>query len=189
MQLISTAKEDTNQVKLLIELGTLLEEAIPDTALYFYGKATEISERIDAKEFIAESLILIGFNHQTRGSSEKTLEYFQKALEISEEIDNKDKISRCFVNIGLVFHDQGSYDTAIEYYLKSQAVASEANLKGAMTFSFNNLGRAYYDQGSYEEAIDYYLKALSWSIQSCSKIVHDIHNIQQSRFTNSKLIC
>ncbi len=160
MQLISIAKEDTNQVKLLLELGKTLEESIPDTALYFYGKAIEISERIDAKEFIAQGLILTGFNHQTRGSSEKTIEYFQKALEISKEIDDKNKISRCFVNIGLVFHDQGSYDTAIEYYLKSVAIASEADLKRAMTFSFNNLGRAYYDQGSYEEAIEYYLKAL-----------------------------
>jgi len=159
-QLVSIAREDTNQVKLLIELGKILEESTPDTALYFYGKAIEISERIDAKEFIAESLILTGFNHQTRGSSEETIEYFQKALEISREIEDKDKISRCFVNIGLVFHDQGSCDKAIEYYLKSLEVASEADIKRAMTFSFNNLGRAYYDQGSYEEAIAYYLKAL-----------------------------
>lgn len=159
-QLVITAKEDTNKVKLLIELGAVYENSNPDTALYFYDHALELSERIDAKEFEAQSLILIGFNHQTRGSSEQTIEYFQKALEICEDIKDSEQISRCYVNMGLVYHDQGSYGTAIEYYLKSLETASEAGHKAVMTFAYNNLGRAYYDQGSYEEAIDFYLKAL-----------------------------
>jgi signal transduction histidine kinase/Tfp pilus assembly protein PilF len=157
---VATVKDDTNKVKLLIEIGEQYKNTIPDTAIYYFHRALEIAENIDAKEFIAMSLIRIGVNLQINGSSDKASEYLERALKISEEIGDKEKITTCYVNIGVIYHDQGSYDKAIEYYIKSLETAKEINFKKGLSWGYNNLGRAYYDQGSYDESIDYYLKAL-----------------------------
>jgi serine phosphatase RsbU (regulator of sigma subunit)/Tfp pilus assembly protein PilF len=157
---VAIAKNDTNKVKLLIEIGELYRNSIPDTALYYYQKALDISENIGAKEFIAQNLIILGANLQIKGSSDKAIKYLERALKISEEIGDKEKISTSYLNIGIINHDQGSYDKAIEYYLKSLETAKEINFKKGLSRSYLNLGRAYFDQGSYEESIESYLNSI-----------------------------
>jgi len=157
--LVGIAKDDTNKVKLLIEIGEL-NKNIPDTLLHFYQKALEIAENIEAKKFIAQCLIAIGANLQNSGSIDKATRYIERALKISEEIGDKEKITTCYVNIGIINHELGLYDKAIEYYLKALETAKEINFKRGLSSSYNSLGIAYFDQGSYDESIDYYLKAL-----------------------------
>jgi len=157
---ISISKDDTNKVKLLIEIGEQYRNSIPDTALSYYHSALEISEKIKSKEFIAQSLIIIGANLQTLGTADTTNEYFERALKISEEIGDKEKISTCYLNIGLSNHDLGYYEKAIGYYLKSLETANEINFEKGVSRIYNNLGRVYFDQGSYNKSIENYLKAL-----------------------------
>jgi serine phosphatase RsbU (regulator of sigma subunit)/Tfp pilus assembly protein PilF len=154
------AKDDTNKVMLLIDIGEQYKNSIPDTALSYYHKALDLADHLRAKEFIAQSLIIIGVNLNIMGLSEKATDYLERALMISEEIKNKAKISTCNLNLGIIYHDKGSYDTAIVYYLKSLETAKEVNFKKGISRSYNNLGRVYYDKGSYEESIDSYLKSL-----------------------------
>lgn len=158
--MVASTKYDTNRIKLLLQIGELYKNTIPDTAFYYYHEALEIAENIEEKKFIAQSLIIIGVNLQISGAYNTATEYLERALKISEEIDDKMKISTCYLNIGIINHDQGSYDKAIEYYLKSLEMAKEIDFKKGLSWSYNNLGRAYYDQGSYEESIEFYLKAL-----------------------------
>jgi serine phosphatase RsbU (regulator of sigma subunit)/Tfp pilus assembly protein PilF len=159
-KVVLSVKDDTNKVKLLIDIGEQYKNSIPDTALSYYHKALELAENINAKEFIAQSLIIIGVNLNMTGLTEKATDYLERALKISEEINNKEKISTCNLNLGIIYHDKGSYDTAIEYYLKSLETSKEVNFKKGISRSYNNLGRAYFDQGSYEKSIDSYLKSL-----------------------------
>ncbi|MDX2415013.1 MAG: tetratricopeptide repeat protein [Bacteroidales bacterium] len=159
-QVIDVAKDDTNKVKLLFEIGEQYTNFAPDTALYHFQNALDLSQSIKAKSFIAKSLIRIGVTIQNRGSYEDANEYFQQALKLAEEISDLQILSSAYVNIGLVHHDQGSYDLAIEYYNKSLKSAFEINYLSGLSWSYNNLGRAYYDKGSYENAIEFYLNAL-----------------------------
>ena len=157
---VAIAKDDTNKVKLLIDIGEQYINTLPDIAFFYYQKALDVSEKIESKEFTAWSLIIIGSNLQQDGSSDTAAGYIERALKISEEISDKKKISTCYLNIGLINHNKGLYDKAIEYYFKALETAKEINFKNGLSMSYNNLGRAYYDQGSYEESIGYYLKAL-----------------------------
>jgi len=157
---VAIKNDDTAKVKLLIEIGELYRNSIPDTAFIYYHRALELAENLNAKQFIAQSLIIIGANLQINGLPDTASGYFYKALQISEEIGDKRKISTCFLNFGLIFHDQGSYDKAIDYYLRSLKTAEEVGFQVGYTRSYNNLGRAYFDQGLYDESIEYYLKAL-----------------------------
>jgi len=156
----TVATDDTNKIKLLIEIGQQYRDIIPDTAFNYYHAALRIAEKIEAKGFIAQCLIIIGANLQINGSSDQATDYLERALKISEEIGDKKKISTCYLNIGLIYHDQGTYDKAIEFYLKSLETAKEINFKKGISRSYNILGSAYFDQGSYEKSIDSYLRSL-----------------------------
>jgi serine phosphatase RsbU (regulator of sigma subunit)/tetratricopeptide (TPR) repeat protein len=157
---VASARDDTNKVKLFYTLGEQYRYTIIDTAIYYYQQALDISEKIDSKKFTAQCLIAVGANLQRNGLSDKAIECLERALSISEEIGDKVKISTSSLNIGIIKHDQGLYDTAIEYYLKSLETAKEIDFKIGESRSYNNLGRAYFDQGLYDESIDNYLKAL-----------------------------
>lgn len=158
--IVDLAKNDTTKVKLLIEIGEQFRSSKPDTALLYFYQALEIAEDIDAKEFIAQCLIIIGVNIQIYESPDKAIGYLERALELSEEIGDKEKMSTCYLNIGYNNLDNGSYESAIEFFKKSMEVAQEINFKIGMSRSYNGLGIAYYDQGSYKESIESYLKAL-----------------------------
>ena len=159
-RIIPISKNDTNKVKLFIDIGEQYRNSIPDTALYYYHSALEIAQNIKSKEFIAQSLIIIGSNLNTNGSPDEANVYLERALEISEEIGDKEKISTCYLGIGIIKHDLGLFDTAIEYYLKSLETANEIDFKKGLSRSYNNLGIVYFDQGSYEKSIESYLKSL-----------------------------
>jgi serine phosphatase RsbU (regulator of sigma subunit)/Tfp pilus assembly protein PilF len=156
---LTIAKNDTNKVKVFIAIGEQYRNNT-DSLLYFYQKALEIAENIEAKKFIAQCLIAMGANIQNLGLNDKASEYIERALKISEEIGDKAKITTCYVNIGIINHERGSYDKAIEYYLKALETAKEANYVRGISLSYKSLGIAYYDQGYYDKSIDCYLKAL-----------------------------
>jgi signal transduction histidine kinase/Tfp pilus assembly protein PilF len=158
--LVIIAKDDTSKVKVLIEIGEQYRDFKPDTAFSYYHKALEIAENVQANEFIAQCLIIIGANLQINGAPDKAAGYLERALKISQEIGDKKKMSTCYLNIGLIHQDQGSYDKAVEFYLKSLETAKEINFKKGLSRSYNSLGRVSFDRGAYDESIGYYLQAL-----------------------------
>lgn len=158
--LTANANDDTNKVKMLYALGEQYRFTKIDTAIYYYQEALSIAEKINAKEYIAQSLIAAGANLHRTGSSDKAIEYLERSLRLSEETGDKVRISTSALNIGIILHDQGLYEEAVEYYLKSLKTAQEIDFKMGSSRSYNNLGRVYYDQGLYDESIDNYLKAL-----------------------------
>ena len=111
--------EDTSKIKLYLELGDQYKYTIPDTALFYYQKAFDISKSINTKNFIAQCSYKIGIVHRNIGSYDESIKHFLRALKIKVELEDKNGMSMCFIKIGSVHYYQGSYDKAIEYYLKA----------------------------------------------------------------------
>jgi len=157
---ITVSKNDTNKVKILYEIGNQYERSILDSALYYYNEALKVAEDIEEKKFIAQCLISIGFNLNTKGVNEKAIQYLERALKISEKLEDKEKISSCYLGLGAIHQDTGSYEMAIEFFLKALENAKEIEFKKGISRSYNLLGIVYYDQGSYDQSIESYLQAL-----------------------------
>ncbi len=159
-QLIVTAKQDTNKVKLLLDLGYQYQYTISDTALFYYHRALNISEEIKAEKFIAKCLRYIGIIQMQQGTYDKAISYFFKSLKIFEELEDKKGMSDSYIYIGIVHYFQGSYDKAISYYLKSLKIFEELGNKKGMSNCYGSIGNVHNSQGAYNKAISYYLKSL-----------------------------
>jgi len=154
------AKHDTTRIKTYLNIGDIFEHQIPDTALYFYNKALELSQKTKNNKLTAKSLRYIGIVHQSQGSYDKAIEYYLKSLKIYEELGDKKGMSKSYNNIGLVHKNQGLYDKAIEYFLESLKINKEMGNKKLVSSNYNNIGVVHDYQGSYDKAIEYYLKSL-----------------------------
>ncbi len=192
-QVITTTPNDTNKVKLLLQLGYQYENIIPDTALFYYQKALDISKNIKTKKFIAKCLTYIGIVYENQGSYDKAIEYYLKSLNIFKELGNKKGIANCYINIGNIHSMQGSYNKAMKYYLKALKVKKELGDKQGMSNCYNNIGNVYENQSSYDKAIKYYLKSLKideelGDKQGMSKCYNNIGNVNYYQGSYDKAI-
>ena len=73
-QLIDKAKQDTNQVKLLVQVGNNYFSRIPDSALLYFQEALEISDKLDYKWGLAESNRRIGISYRHKGFNDRAIE-------------------------------------------------------------------------------------------------------------------
>ena len=175
MSELEKANEDTSKIKLHLEIGDQYKNSIPDTALFYYQKALDISENINAKKFLAQCLRYIGIIHAKQGFYDTAIEYFLKSLKIFEElvtlseVERKKGMSGCYNNIGMVRQIQGSYDNAISYYLKALEIDEEIGNKKGMSKCYNDIGTIYSYQGSNDKAIEYFLKSLKISEELVDK--------------------
>ncbi len=166
------AKHDTTRIKTFLHIGDVYEYLIQDTALFYYQKAVDLSNKAlkltssHAKTYDrifslkSNSLNYIGIFHSNQGSYDKAIKYYMLSLKIDEELGNKKGISQSYINIGVVHSNQGSYDKAIKYYLQSLKIFEEIGDKKGMPTCLMNIGIAYSDNGNYNKAIEYYLQSL-----------------------------
>ncbi|PLX08659.1 MAG: hypothetical protein C0594_05990 [Marinilabiliales bacterium] len=189
LNVFKQAKHDTLRVQAYIDIGYICEDDFPDTAIYYYTKATEMvdiaignipnrksgtinSNIIEYKlvDLKAESLLNRGRVHIDLGNFDKALESCFESLIIYEELvasgtEAKEKIgkigvSNCYRRIGIIHMEKGNYHKAIEYYHKSLKIEEESDHKEGIAACYLNIGYIYYYQESYDKALEYFLKSL-----------------------------
>ena len=162
-QIITLAKQDTNKVITLLELGDQYEHNKPDSALVCYHRALDISKEIKSQTLIAKCSRYIGIIYYYQGFYTKAIDYHIKSLNASKKIGDNKGISGSYNNIGLVYEYQGAYTKAISYYLKSLKISEEIGDKKVIQSACNNIGGIHYNQGAYDEALSYFFKSLKIS--------------------------
>ena len=176
-QIITLAKQDTNKVITLLELGDQYEHNKPDSALVYYHRALDISKQFKSQKLIAKCSRYIGIIYYYQGFYTKAIDYHIKSLNAYKIIGDKKGISGSYNNIGLVYEYQGAYTKAISYYLKSLKISEEIGDKKVIQSAYNNIGGIHYNQGSYDEALSYFFKSLKISKEiGIKKGVADSYN-------------
>jgi serine phosphatase RsbU (regulator of sigma subunit)/tetratricopeptide (TPR) repeat protein len=157
---LSTIKEDTSRVKLLIELGDNYRYLEIDSSSAYTHKAIKLAEQIDAKGFLADALIDAGINHQIKGIYDSAIHFFQKSLEVATEMGDRKRIEIYYAQSASLYHDMGLYDSAVANYSKCLNMAKERGSESGQAWLYNCLGVVCYEQGLFDEAVRYYLQAL-----------------------------
>ena len=170
---------DTNQVKVLINIGNQYKFNVPDTALIYYDKALKIANNINAKELAAKSLKNIGTAYYYQSNYKKASEYWLKALKINEEIDDKKGIAANLGNIGIAYDCQSDYVKALEFYNKALKINTDIGNKSSIAINLVNIGIVLTSQSEYTKALEYYKKALiiSEEIGNKNSIASNMVNI------------
>jgi tetratricopeptide (TPR) repeat protein len=126
---LKTALYDSSRIKILVKIGNIYTNCVPDSAKYFYDIALTISKRTDNKKYIAKTYVGIGNIYCKKGEYNKSLEIYKKALEIFEKTGDIEEIPGVYHNIGNIYACLSNYEKAVEYYLKSLKIAEKTKNK------------------------------------------------------------
>jgi signal transduction histidine kinase len=163
MSLLKTAREDTGRVLLLIKIGNDYERNQPDSAVYFYKTAGDLSRKIHydvgVLKYIANYTAVL--NMQDKLDESLTLN--KQAIELAQKIHNANYLGVAYGNTAAVYELMHMHKLCIEYYLKCIAAFEQLHNEERLAVAYGNLASIYSDIDQNEKAIWYGFKAISIS--------------------------
>ena len=154
------ANEDTNKVKLLIDLSHTYYSINPNEGLRFGEQGLALAEKLDWHKGRANANRTIAGNYGY-GKSDyvMALKYSFKALDQFTEIEDKTGTARILGDIGVEYWYQSDYPSALKYYFDALRINEEINNKADIAATLVNIGIVYNSQKEYQKALEYMVKA------------------------------
>lgn len=158
---------DVSRLRTYINIGDLFEYHIPDSAIYWYEKASDTvftQEQIKLhpkrSAISALSYRFIGNVYADMGEYNKSQLYYENSLRISEVLADKTGVSNCQICLGIIHKNKGEFPKAIHNYEKALIIKEELGDKRGISMCLNNLGIVYRSLGDYRKAANYYERSL-----------------------------
>ena len=154
------AHDDTNKVKLLIDLSHTYYSINPDEGLKFGKQGLALAEKLDWKKGIGNACRTIAGNYGF-GKSDyaNALKYSVQALEQFKAIEDKLGTARILSDIGVIHWYQANYPNALKYYFDALSINEEINNKPDIAVTLCNIGIVYNSQKDYQKALGYLTRA------------------------------
>ncbi len=160
-QLIQEAEEDTNKVKLLLELTKHYEATSIENAVDAGFKGINLAMKLKNKRLATEGFRIIGDACTFQGDFEAALNYYRKGLESANDYGDSITIATHRYNVGVAHYYLGNHEEALKYQLDAIGIFDKYNQQKAKASAVNCIGNIYYSQGNYEKAKEYYVEAVS----------------------------
>jgi tetratricopeptide (TPR) repeat protein len=152
--------EDTNKVKLLIDLSHTYYSINPDEGLRYGKSALALAEKLAWKKGIANAYRTIAGNYGFGKSDYATaLEYSLKGLQQFREIRDKTGTARMLSDIGVIHWYLSQYPDALKYYFDALRINEEIGNKPDIAVTLCNIGIVYNSEKEYQKALNYITKA------------------------------
>ncbi len=175
----ASVREDTNGVKLLVNLSYAYCNTNPDEGLKHAAHALAIAKTIHWRPGEALAFNELGNNYRGKSAYPEALDYFFKALRIDEEAGAIQAAGMVSANIGTVYYFRKAYPRALEYYFKSAKAADIVGDKSDQQLAAGNIGMVYYSLEQYTEALRYMERSLRLAEELDNKrgIINQLSNI------------
>jgi signal transduction histidine kinase len=163
-RILLTAKEDTNKVNKLLQLGKDYMSSAPEEAISYSMQARDLAQKLRFNPGKAFALKNIGMVYYNQTKYVETIEYWKQSYLLFDSIGDRVNEALLLSNLGSVYMNQGDDAKALEYYLKSLQLAEQTGDKHKIAIAMVNIGTVYSNNKfTYEKALEYYLKALPLS--------------------------
>ncbi len=174
-----TAKTDTSQIMVLIEIASLYRNSHADTCITLASQALKESEKIRFEKGKAWAWNRIAFGYRTKAKYTEALDYIQKSLALFQQIKEEKGVAMGWSNLGYIYEKQGKYSQALEYYQKSLDVREKMGDKQGLASTLGNIASIYDSQSNYPQALEYYQKSLKIRDELSEKpdISTDLYNL------------
>jgi len=164
LNLLKTAKEDTNKVNALNALSEQLWYTSNYTnARKYADSALRIAEKLNFRKGIGIAFSNIGIVCQRQGNLKEALQSHEISLKIFEESGNKSKVAFAYVNMADIHDRQANYPEAWKTCLASLKISEEIRDKKEMAAAYNEMGNINLTQSNHEEALKNYFTSLEMS--------------------------
>ncbi|MDJ1479682.1 sensor histidine kinase [Cytophagaceae bacterium YF14B1] len=176
------AREDTNKVLLYIALGQQYEDSKVDSAIHFFRKAGELSEKI---KFVKGTLkYLANYTNvlNRQGKYTESLRLNQKAVAIAQKNNLKLETAKAYANLAANYQYQDEIDKSLNYYLKASSIFEDLKFDTGLYVMYANLCALYGNKlEQYENALLYADKAIVLARKQNNKL--GIASVQINRST------
>ena len=163
--------EDTNQVKLILDIGFLYRNNEPLKAIEYGEKGLRLAQKINWQAGIGKGYNTLGTAYKAQSNYLKALEHFQNALSVFEAQGNKRSQSIVLMNIGTIYRPLKEYAKAREYYHKALMLTDGLGMKRETGQLYGNIAVTYFEEENVDTATIYNLKALKIFVE-----INDQHN-------------
>ncbi len=161
LSLLPTVKQDSNTVKLYINIGEQYETNNPEIAKQYYRKAGKLSASIGYVTGYCRYAADYSAVLNMQGNYDSSLIVNQKSLEAAQSANNELLITKSLFNIGNCYNYMEQYETALNYYQKIAPYFEKTKNKAYKSLFYDVMHMLYQNLERYDKAIFYGEKALA----------------------------
>jgi signal transduction histidine kinase len=154
-KLLEKAPDDTNRVKLFLDIANKVYFYKPNVSLEYSEKALQLARDLKYKNGIVNSLNLAGESSRLTGDYPKALQFQLEALEISREIKNEFIESNSLGFVGVIYMELNEYRQALQYFLPAIIIKDRLPASPAGIFILANTGTSYDHLNKFDSALHY----------------------------------
>lgn len=168
LNLLNITEDDSSKISLYLETAKFYQNTNLDKALFYYKKASDLSELLNLPFQKSESNRWIGVCFMLKGNYTEAIIHLEYALSILQHLEKNQAQqntstpkSAIYGNMGSVYYSRSSYAKALEYYFKALKMYQELSDEKGQAFIYGNIGLVYKEQLAYDKALLYFTKALN----------------------------
>ena len=135
--------EDTNRVLLYISIGQQFENSIPDSAIFYYTKARDLSEKLKYVTGEMKYLSNITYVLNAQSKYDSALSLNLRSVELAKGHGTPQQLAACLGNVASSYLYLEMYENAIDYYLQASDLIAETGNKQYQSILYNNLAIIY----------------------------------------------
>ncbi|WP_264565748.1 tetratricopeptide repeat protein [Flavobacterium sp. N3904] len=160
--------EPNKKVRLLIQIGYIVEKKDLDSGLFYYKKALAF-EKKTTDTLLARVYSNIGSANLLKGNIDICLDYQLKALKIYERYPSNSGILKVYNSIALVYFYQGDFAKALVKFNQVNSLLDKNIIKDARKVNqikgklLNNIGIIYDNKNQMDLALEYFMQASTYS--------------------------
>lgn len=178
-QAAKRGQRDTNTVNALYRYGELLENDLPDSALFYYTRAQSMAREIGYTKGEADfaSYALPVYNN--RGQYRIGLDLAREALVLYKKLGRPRDLAIGYLNVGSEWQYLSDFRTAADNYLEARRYAEQCNDLRLLRITNNNLASVFLSLSEFTKGRDYALKGLHYArvLQSDAAIASSLYNL------------
>jgi tetratricopeptide (TPR) repeat protein len=151
---------DSNRLKVLLRLASILRSSATSDALIYGHQALILSDSLKIAEAKGSALQILGLIYNTRMDYRNSLFYSFQALRVYETMGIDDGMAYAYNAVGLVYYSMKKQDLAKQYYAEAIRLFESSGNHRQLSIIYNNMGNVLTEEGKLEESLQYYKQAL-----------------------------
>ena len=161
LQQLSTTPEDTNRVLLYISIGQQYENNQPDSAIFYYVLARDLSEQLGYVTGTLKYISNIGYVFNFQGKLDTALQLNLKSVELARSHGTERQLAACLGNVASSYLYLEKYEKALSYYLEGSNLFQKSGNEQYLCILYDNLSVVYIKLKQPEKAKEYAEKAVA----------------------------
>jgi signal transduction histidine kinase len=158
---LTSAREDTNKVRLLLRIEKQFLTTDPDSALYYNKECEKLISKIGSEEYKHTCFHEFVKIYHAKRDFNNALDYCLKSIAVAKHNKNRFQEATSYRAIFNIYHNLNMSDSAVKYAIHSIGLTIEIADTSNISVNYGNLCWLYLEMAQYGKAIEYGHKGIA----------------------------